>query len=42
MTQMGVRMNLTRPQSPWYLDTQPALQTRTPYSTPKKNTSNIS
>lgn len=40
--QMGFRMNRNRPQTPMYLERQPADHKRTRYSTPKNTTKQIS
>lgn len=42
MIQIGFRMNRSRPQQPMYFDLQPALHSRTRYSTPKNTTRHIS
>ena len=42
MMQIGFRMNLSLPMTPMYLDRQPADQSLTRYSTPKKATRQIS
>ena len=39
---IGFLINLSRPASPMYVDIQPADQSRTRNSTPKKATKNIS